>query len=66
MGAGLCDFCIFQKTIEIRPGEIISKCEQSEIDHRFPEYPRLPVYQCIGYEARRPDRVAEDVAAERR
>lgn len=30
-------------------------CERSRTDERFAKYPRLPVLQCVGYEARAED-----------
>ncbi|HZA51295.1 MAG TPA: hypothetical protein VE549_11170 [Myxococcaceae bacterium] len=65
MSAGLCDFCLFQKINEVSPGVTVSACDQSEIDHRFPKYPRLPVYHCVGYEARRAEVTAEEVRSDR-
>lgn len=55
MDAGLCDCCQFQKIVRSEEGLIFSLCCQSELDGRYPRYPRLPVYQCVGYEARHSD-----------
>jgi hypothetical protein len=62
--AGLCDFCKFQKSMKSVSGETISVCRQSEIDLRFPKYPRLPVYHCVGYEEGRQAFREEELAGE--
>jgi hypothetical protein len=62
--AGLCDFCKFQKSLKSGSGEMISVCLESEIDLRFPKYPRLPVYHCVGYEERRQAFREEEVTGE--
>jgi hypothetical protein len=33
-------------------GSVFSMCERSKVDERFPKYPRLPVLECLGYEAK--------------
>jgi hypothetical protein len=47
--AGLCESCANVKVIETRKGSRFYLCQLSEVDPRFPKYPRLPVLQCIGY-----------------
>ncbi len=47
--AGLCESCANVKVVETRRGSRFYLCELSEVDPRFPKYPRIPVLQCIGY-----------------
>ncbi len=47
--AGLCESCANVKVIETRKGSRFYLCQLSEVDPRFPKYPRIPVLQCIGY-----------------
>ena len=48
---GLCANCRFMRRIESDRGSIFYLCERSATDARFPKYPRLPVLQCVGYQA---------------
>jgi hypothetical protein len=52
MNAGLCETCIFCRTIRSDRGSIFYLCEKSFTDPAFPKYPRLPVLECEGYQAR--------------
>jgi len=36
-------------------GSTFYMCQLSATDPRFPKYPRLPVLQCLGYQASNPD-----------
>jgi hypothetical protein len=47
--AGLCESCANVRVIDTRKGSRFFMCQLSEVDPRFPKYPRTPVYQCIGY-----------------
>ncbi len=47
--AGLCESCANVRIIETRRGSRFFLCQLSEVDPRFPRYPRTPVLQCIGY-----------------
>lgn len=49
LGVGLCATCAHVRVIESRRGSRFYLCQLSEVDARFPKYPRLPVLQCIGY-----------------
>jgi hypothetical protein len=51
--AGLCDNCRHQKIIRNTRGSSFSLCQRSKTEPEFPRYPRLPVVQCKGFEARR-------------
>ena len=49
--AGLCDVCLHVKRIESRKGSVFFMCLRSKEDPRFRQYPAIPVYSCIGFEA---------------
>jgi hypothetical protein len=56
---GLCEKCKFVRRIESDRGSIFYMCQRSSTDAAFPKYPRLPVFQCAGYEPidnNRPDK----------
>ena len=53
MHAGLCDNCRHQKIIRNTRGSSFSLCQRSKTEPEFPRYPRLPVVECKGFEARR-------------
>jgi hypothetical protein len=53
--AGLCDSCRYQRIVRNTRGSAFSMCERSKTDDRFPKYPRIPVLECLGYEAKEPD-----------
>jgi hypothetical protein len=46
----LCDACRFARRVESRRGSVFLLCRRSEVDPRFPRYPRLPVIRCAGFE----------------
>lgn len=46
---GLCETCANVKVVETRKGSRFYLCTLSEVDPRFPKYPRIPVLRCIGY-----------------
>lgn len=48
--AGLCADCRFMRRIESARGSLFFLCEKAKTDARFVKYPRLPVWQCEGYE----------------
>jgi hypothetical protein len=50
--AGLCDSCAHQRVVRNTRGSSFSLCERSRSDPGFPRYPRLPVVECRGWEAR--------------
>jgi hypothetical protein len=55
--AGLCASCAHQRIVRNTRGSAFSLCERSRLEpDRFPRYPRLPVRECGGYEARQPQR----------
>lgn len=47
--AGLCERCLNVKVVETRKGSRFYLCTLSDVDPRFPKYPRIPVLQCIGH-----------------
>jgi len=46
---GLCADCQYARRIESARGSVFYLCERSFTDPAFPQYPRLPVFQCSGY-----------------
>ena len=61
--AGLCETCANVRIVDTRKGSRFYMCQLSDVDPRFPKYPRTPVMQCIGYvPAPAPDAVAADPA----
>ena len=53
MDAGLCDTCRHQQVIRNTRGSTFSLCRRSKTEPEYPRYPRLPVAECRGWEARR-------------
>jgi hypothetical protein len=49
LGVGLCIDCRNVRVVESKRGSRFYLCELSEVDPRFPKYPRLPVLRCLGY-----------------
>jgi hypothetical protein len=49
--AGLCESCANVRIVDTRKGSRFFMCQLSEIDPRFPKYPRTPVLRCLGYVA---------------
>ena len=49
--AGLCARCTFMRRVPSSHGATFYRCELSNVDVRFPKYPRLPVFQCAGFTA---------------
>ena len=49
MDAGLCTTCKHSRTVK-GARNVFWMCERSRTDPAFPQYPRLPVMQCRGYE----------------
>jgi hypothetical protein len=47
--AGLCFACLHAQRIQSDRGSTFYRCRLSESDSSFPNYPRLPVLQCVGY-----------------
>jgi len=52
---GLCCDCQFQRVITSSKGTRFYLCTLSEKEPAFPKYPRLPVLQCAGFRAPRPN-----------
>jgi hypothetical protein len=46
---GLCERCVHARRIPSSRGSIFYLCGLSEVDGRFPRYPRLPVLECPGF-----------------
>ena len=47
----LCEECIHKKEIISGRGSRFIMCSMSQIDKRFPKYPRQPIIKCSGYSA---------------
>lgn len=59
---GLCESCAHVRVVDTRRGSRFFLCQLSEVDPRFPKYPRIPVMRCVGFA---PGAAARPVAAER-
>jgi len=53
MDAGLCATCQHQQIVRNTRGSTFSLCRRSKTQLEYPRYPRLPVVECRGWEARR-------------
>ena len=53
MDAGLCASCQHQQIVRNTRGSTFSLCRRSKTEPEYPRYPRLPVVECRGWEARR-------------
>ena len=53
MDAGLCATCQHQQIVRNTRGSTFSLCRRSKTQPEYPRYPRLPVVECRGWEARR-------------
>jgi len=62
--AGLCARCKQVRRVRTDRGSVFYLCRRSSTDPSYPQYPRLPVLFCRGYEAQEPDPVAEAGRAE--
>ena len=49
--AGLCVLCKHVRIIRSDRGSVFYLCRRSATDPTYPQYPRLPVLSCRGYEA---------------
>ena len=49
--AGLCASCKHARVIRSDRGSVFYLCRRSATDPSYPQYPRLPVRSCQGYEA---------------
>jgi hypothetical protein len=49
--AGLCAHCQWMRLITSDRGSVFYLCGRAAGDPRFAKYPRLPVRECIGYQA---------------
>ncbi|HEY3865624.1 MAG TPA: hypothetical protein VGL54_06015 [Solirubrobacteraceae bacterium] len=47
---GLCATCKHRREVKNTRGSTFSLCERSREDPAYPRYPRLPVFDCRGYE----------------
>jgi len=52
--AGLCAHCKHVRTIRSDRGSVFYLCRRSSTGPTYPQYPRLPVLFCRGYEAQSP------------
>jgi hypothetical protein len=50
--AGLCANCLHARLLRSDRGAVFYQCLRAENDSQYPRYPRLPVLDCKGYEAR--------------
>ena len=46
---GLCADCVHAQDVRSGRGSEFLRCKMSELDGRFPRYPRIPVLDCDGY-----------------
>jgi len=46
---GLCARCVHLE-LQASPRSVFVRCGLSDLDARFPRYPRLPVLACAGYQ----------------
>jgi hypothetical protein len=46
---GLCERCVHTRRITSSRASLFYLCGLSEVDSRFPKYPRLPVLHCLGF-----------------
>jgi hypothetical protein len=49
---GLCRDCQYARVLTSDKGSEFWQCQRSFTDPRYPKYPRLPVQECPGYEAK--------------
>jgi hypothetical protein len=61
---GLCAMCENARVLENRRGSTFWRCALSDVDTRFPRYPRLPVLRCAGFTAGTPQRRERDGATD--
>ncbi len=47
---GLCASCKHVRVVHSDRGSAFYQCKRAATDRRYPEYPRLPVLRCAGYE----------------
>ena len=53
---GLCSGCAYGQCVgHPRKGKAYWRCDKSVQDTRFPKYPRLPIIECLGFEAANKD-----------
>lgn len=48
---GLCTACRWARPVRSAKGATFWRCGLSERDPSFPKYPRLPVWECPGFES---------------
>lgn len=48
---GLCGTCRHSRRVVSGKGSTFLLCRRSKTDSRYPRYPRLPVAECLGWEA---------------
>jgi len=46
---GLCGDCLHARRVRSSRDAVFYQCEYSQIDSRFPKYPRLPMLACTAY-----------------
>lgn len=46
---GLCESCANVRVVTSGKGSRFFLCRLSAVDSRFPKYPPIPVYRCLGY-----------------
>jgi hypothetical protein len=47
--AGLCGTCVHSRRITSARDSVFVLCQLGFSDERFPKYPRLPVFACVGF-----------------
>lgn len=50
MNPGLCGQCRHVRITGNRRGSVFYLCRRAETDPRFPRYPPIPVFRCMGFE----------------
>ncbi|MCI2424065.1 hypothetical protein MOQ72_42375 [Saccharopolyspora sp. K220] len=48
---GLCRTCRHPSLNQTKRGTTYLRCTRAKWDERLPRYPRLPVLECVGFEA---------------
>ena len=62
MNPGLCATCAWARQVVSSRDAVFWRCARSEVDPRFPKYPRLPVLACAGWEKGEGEREEEGEA----
>lgn len=58
--SGLCSRCRFHTVIRSGKGSSYILCALSKTDRAFPKYPKLPVYECKGFQSAKVAKVRKE------